>query len=57
VQSAASTVLSENYFSILDEMRNLKLDEVGVPAYCRSLNLISTYALSTFEDLAQYFWL
>jgi hypothetical protein len=53
----ASSDLSDGYFDIVDEMRTLSLESVGVGGYHAMLQPMSTGALARFEDVAQLFWL
>jgi hypothetical protein len=52
-----SKVLADNYFDIIEQYRKMHLDQYGVEKYLQELNVQDTSKISTFEDIAEVFWL
>jgi hypothetical protein len=53
----ASAVLADHYFHIVSEYRKTTLHQYGVEKYMQALNIEDTRTISTFEDIAELFWL
>jgi Methyltransferase domain len=53
----ASRVLADHYFQIVAEYRKITLQQYGVERYMKALNIEDTRAISTFEEIAELFWL
>jgi hypothetical protein len=52
-----SEVLTERYFDITTQSRKTSLQQYGVEKYLQELNIQDTRTISTFEDIAELFWL
>jgi hypothetical protein len=53
----ASKVLAERYFDITTQFRKMSLQQYGVEKYMQELGIEDTNTISTFEDIAELFWL
>jgi len=52
-----SNILSENYHAIVDQWRDVNLDEYGLGRFIDEIDVKSTDLISNYEGLTQYFWL
>jgi hypothetical protein len=52
-----SSVLTDNYQTIVENFRSLDLIEYGMERFIDELNVRCTSELATFEELNSYFWL
>jgi hypothetical protein len=52
-----SKVLAERYFDISAQFRKMSLQQYGVEKYIQELGIEDTNTISTFEDIAELFWL
>jgi hypothetical protein len=52
-----SEVLAERYFDITAQLRKTRLQQYGVEKYMQELRVEDTRTISTFEDIAELFWL
>jgi hypothetical protein len=53
----ASKTLRENYVRYIDEMLSWNLEEIGISALFREMNIESTSAIETHDQLTARFWL
>jgi hypothetical protein len=53
----SSTVLSENYFKIVEEFTETNLFDIGVTTFLSNLKLRSTINITTLEEVSRIFWL
>ncbi|GAB6842392.1 hypothetical protein JCM2811A_13930 [Methylorubrum rhodinum] len=49
------TILKDNYAQIIEEMASMNFDDLL--AYTKSIKLLATSELSTFEGISKYFYL
>ena len=53
----SSTLLKENYFRIVEEMKDKNLADIGVSRFAESLSVRSTSSLTSRSDISKLFWL
>ncbi len=53
----ASEILPGHYFDIVAPFRRTSLQQYGIERYMQELSIEDTQSISTFEDIAELFWL
>jgi len=52
-----NNTLESRYFDILEELRTMSLEEIGLDQYMQELGILSTSAISTSSQISEFFWL
>lgn len=55
--NAASRLIPERYFSLVDEFRELSLADFGIERYREEMSILPGSSIRSFEALSSWFWL